>query len=181
MIKTNYSLEIKKIILSNFQDCDFSVIELMGELSKNFLQLYEISHQKSAIIEAAAQYIIAYIQLGFSYSEHKELFDTILQIAQFSPNEINDLQHSNPPINLNKTQLRSIIGRWPLSLNNSHTITDAINDIISHVENNEYGSYEYYTAKKDGTYTALYQLTVSSDYAIFHDVFKNKFYNLIKK
>ena len=84
-------------------------------------------------------------------------------------------------VELTKTKLRSIIGRWAASSYNSHTITAAIDEIIFHVEKDEPGFYQYYTAKKDGSYTALYQLTVTSSYALFHDVFKNKFYRLVKK
>lgn len=77
--------------------------------------------------------------------------------------------------------MRTLLGRWPASPYNSHTINEALKEIISHVENNDLGFYQYFTAKKDGCYTALYTLTVTEDYALFSDVFNNKFYSLIKK
>ncbi len=82
---------------------------------------------------------------------------------------------------MNKDRLRSIIGRWPASPYNSHTIIQVVNEIISHVENNDLGEYNYYTAKKDSSCTALFRLATSSGCAILNDVFNNKFYRLIKK
>ena len=61
---------------------------------------------------------------------------------------------------------------------------DAYEQVLAMVrvlENNDLGEYNYYTAKKDGSYTALYRLAISADSAILNDVFNNKFYRLIKK
>lgn len=84
-------------------------------------------------------------------------------------------------IPLNKTQLRTIMGRWPASPHNSHSITEAIDDIIYQVTHRCLGTYFYYTAKKDGEYTALYQLTVTPEYNLFFDSFQNRYYQLVKK
>ena len=112
---------------------------------------------------------------------NKIIITAILLKSRISANYIAELQKMNPYIVLNKYKLRSIIGRWPASSYNSHTITSAINEIILHVENDDLGTYNYYTAKKDGTYTALYTLTITADCTIFNDVFNNKFYRLMKK
>ena len=99
-------------------------------------------------ITDAAQYIFAYLQLGFGYLEYQSLFDHVLQKAGIPTNYIKELQKTNPYVTLNKDRLRSIIGRWPASPYNSHTITQVVNEIISHVENNDLGEYNYYTAKR---------------------------------
>lgn len=180
MTTTDSDIDIKKVILSSLQNSDHPLTNIIEEILNSFNLLYDLSPSKN-LMETAAQYIIAYLDMGFSYLEHKSLFDSTLQKAGFSPLDIDKMQHQNSIVILNKSQLRLIIGRWPISSNNSHTISAAINDIIKHVENNELGTYKYYTAKKAGSYTALYLLTVSLNYALFHDVLNNKFYQLVKK
>lgn len=180
MEERNYDIEIKKILLSGLQNSNYSLTTAIDDVLHNLLLLSN-SSSSEYFIEIASQFIIAYLQLGFSYLEHKQLFDSILQKAEFNSDEISSFQEMNPSILTNKAQLRSIMGRWPVSAYNSHTITAAINDIIFHVRNDDLGTYQYYTAKKDSTYTAFYQLTISPGYALFHDIFKNKFYRLIKK
>lgn len=132
-------------------------------------------------MDLAVQYIHAYILLEFSYLEHKVLFDMVLRKAGFSREYILGLQKANHKIRLNKSKIRALIGRWPASSYNSHTVTEVVDDIITRTVNREIAYYKYYTSKKDGTYTALYQLTVSNDYVLFHDVFLNKYYELIKE
>lgn len=181
MNNRNIDLEIKKVILAELQGPEHPAPKVIEDILCHFMVLSSSSLPDPDIMKSASQYILAYLQLGFSYMDHQVLFDKVLQKADISPEVIAPLQLQNYKIALNKTQLRSIMGRWTASPYNSHTITAAVDDIISHVLKKETGSYHYYTAKKDGSYTALYQLTVSSSYALFHDVFNNKFYQLIKK
>lgn len=181
MEKNNFEIEIKKVLLSGLQNPDHSMNHIIIDILQNLLLLHNKSLSELSYITAAAQYVLAYLQLGFSYLEHKELFDSVLRTAGFPEEHIAKLQMSNPIIIANKHQLRSIIGRWPVSPYNSHTITSAIHDIICHVKNRDLGTYDYYTAKKDGTFTALYQLTISTDNILFHDIFMNRFYNLTEK
>ncbi len=177
----NISLEIKKIILAELQGPNAPASKVIEDILCNFILLYSSSHQNTDIMKIAYQYIQAYLQLGFSYLEHESLFDEVLEDAGISPSQITALQMQNTKIKLSRTQIRSVMGRWTASSYNSHTITSAVDDIISHVKKKEVGSYQYYTSKKDGSYTALFQLTVTHSYALFHDVFKNKFYHLIEK
>lgn len=181
MKKDNLEIEIKKILLTGLQKLDYPVTKAIDDILHSLLVLHNGKLQENMYILSAAQYILAYLHLGFGYLEHKELFDFVLLEADFPSTFITKLQTHNPTIIANKYQLRSIIGKWPASSYNSHTITDAISDIISHVENNDIGTYQYYTAGKDGTRTALYQLTISSNNVLFQDVFKNRFYQLRKK
>lgn len=181
MNSQNLNIEIKKATLIHLQHAGESLDFIIEELLNNFLSFYECNINQTASITQAVEYIQAYLQLGFSYLNHKTLFDSVLDKAGWNPAQIGELQTKNKVILLNKTQLRSIIGRWPASPYNSHTITEAINDIITHVKNNHHGTFYYYTAKKDGIYTALYQLVISSEYALFHDVCHNIYYQLVKE
>ena len=175
-----YEIEIKKILLSSLQTGNFPIHTSIIEILQLLMQLYQTSSEE-LYLKNAAQFILAYLELGFSYMEHQSLFDEILIKNQFSSQEINLLHRRNPPVPLTRTGLRSVIGKWPVSTGNSHTIGAAINEIIQHVLFQDLGVFYYFTAKKDGTRTALYQLTVYPDYALFHDVFQNKFYQLTKQ
>ncbi len=180
----NSNIEIKKILLSGLHNYDHPLPMVIDELLQTLLFFDDnmtTDSCNSNYIDVASQYIEAYLQLGFSYLEHKCLFDKILYKAGYSSKMITSYQKRNHIVNLNKSQIRSIIGRWPTSIHNSHTISSAIDDIIFRVSNNDIGCYNYFTAKKDGSYSALYQLTITKDYVLFSDVFQNKFYQLVKE
>lgn len=174
-------IEVKKIILSGLQTSGYPFHKEMDKLLYGLLSLNFNAEISEISIQTASQFIVAYLQLGFSYLEHKTLFDSILARAGFSCDKIHNLQKQNPTIIINKSKIRSLLGRWPASSKNSHTINDAIDDIMHHALFKENGTYQYFTAKKDGSYTALYQLTISTDYIIFHDVFQNRYYSLTEK
>ena len=176
----NLDVAVKKILLSGISDINLPLSTII-EIIINELLTITASQYTNYFYEKAAEYIFAYLELGGSYFCHKNLFDYVLQNAGISPAEISYLHTKNPPVILKKGRVRSIIGKWPASPYNSHTISDAIDDIITRSLNQEYGTYQYYTAKKDGTYTALYLLYVSPDTILFLDVFRNRFYQLIKE
>lgn len=181
MNKNKYNIELKKVLLTNLLQYEPSIHTIIIDIINNLLELSESKVTGNSMLNLAAEYILAYLQLGFSYLEHQTLFDSVLKSAGWDPVQISALHNKNKPIPLNKAQLRSIMGRWPASPHNSHNITDAINDIILRVNNNYYGTFFYYTAKKDGEYTALYQLTISPEHTLFFDVYRNNYYQLMKK
>ncbi len=180
MSQNTLQIEIKKIILSNLQQSGQSIHTIIEDILNNLMLLSASEATNDSVLCTAAEYIFAYLQLGFSYLNHRELFDSVLSTAGCDREQIAALQTQNKQITLNKTQLHSLLGKWPASPHNSHNVTDAVNDILYRVQHNDYGTYYYYTAKKDGNYTALYQLTISADYILFCDVIHNNYYQLIK-
>ena len=172
--------EFNKIILHQLQT-KTSMHEVIQNLLQELLFLAELPSQRASALAVAADYILAYLDLGFSYMDHQTLFDSILKQAGWDKQQIFTLHTCNTQVPLNKTQLRTIMGRWPASPHNSHSITEAINDIIYQVTHRCLGTYFYYTAKKDGEYTALYQLTVTPEYNLFFDSFQNRYYQLVEK
>lgn len=176
----SFNIELKKIILAHLQH-SAPIHTIIEELLDNLLTLSMSAHAKDDALNTASEYILAYLQIGFSYLEHRVIFDTVLTQAGYNTEQISELQAKNKVILLNRPQLRSIIGRWPASPYNSHTITEAIDDIIVKATNDNYGTYHYFTARKGGKYTALYQLTVSPGYILFCDVLCNRYYQLLKK
>lgn len=178
MLTQSQRIRIKSVILSGLSpDTISSVIE---SLITESLKLQPYAHNYEQVLISAAEYIFAYLDLGFSYLDHSELFDHVLSSTGYTDQDIQLLRQRNRVIIPNKAQLQQLLGRWPASPYNSHTKVDAINEIIEHVSTMSPGDYWYYTAKKDGTYTTLVILQIFNDCAIIHDVKKNKFYRLIK-
>ena len=181
MNRNNLNIEIKQIILIHLQNAGYSIHRIMPEILTVLTDTGTLVSCRETAALIASEYILAYLQLGFSYMEHQDLFDAILQNAGWNFDQITYLHRENEQVPLNRSRLRSIIGRWPSSPHNSHTISAAIDDIIFRVTDGTPGVYQYYTAKKDGTFTALYQLIIDPDYSLFHDVFHNKYFQLMKE
>ena len=179
----NNSLEIetKKIWLLAMQKSGYSIHSVISQLLEPFHDLGVDETLLNKLSSNIAEYIFAYLDLGFSYLNHKCLFDKILMQAGYSKKELELLQTKNRNISINKAKIRSLIGRWPASPHNSHTITEAINEIISLSTAHKNGTYYFYTAKKDGSYTALYKLIITPEITIFQDVVQNLFYNLVEE
>lgn len=173
--------ELKKIILLHLQNSEVSIHKVIQNILNELLFLAESPSQRASALTAAADYILAYLDLGFSYLDHQVLFDSTLKQTGWNEQQICALHTRNAQIALNKAQLRTIMGRWPASPHNSHSITEVLDDIIYQVTHKCLGTYFYYTAKKDGEYTALYQLTVTPEYNLFFDSFQNRYYQLIEK
>lgn len=181
MKKDELQIEIKKMLLLCVQNKGYSIETIINSLLKEFFRLSSYGLETDSISKDISDYIIAYLQLGNSYLNHQQLFTQALSTCGINENEIAQLHNTNQVIICNKSQIRSLIGKWPASPYNSHNITSAIIDIIYHVHNVDYGTFCYYTAKKDGVFTALYQLSITPEANLFHDVFRNKFYRLIEK
>lgn len=175
----SFDIEVKMILLENMVYRRNDIHHLIDNIINGFLTLAEVSSDTEGAMKEAAEYIFAYIRMGFSYLEHKQLFDLILTKAGCSISEIDEMHSKNSIVVANKSQIRGIIGRWRASPYNSHTITNAVNEIVYNVVHDCIGTYKYYTERKSG-YKAYYVLTISADYALFHDVNCNRFYRIIK-
>lgn len=104
---THYAdeIKIKKIILSGLQTSGCPFHDGIDDILNGLLQLRDVSHcndLKQHALLTSSQYIFAYLQLGFSYLEHKSLFDSILTDIGYSVKEIAALQKANAPIIINK-------------------------------------------------------------------------------
>lgn len=165
--------------LTGLQMQGITITDVVLSALKYYQELDSFKTYSSASIKASADLIQAYLELGFSYLDHKDLFDDILQKAGYTNEQINSFQLKNKPVIASPNSIRSLIGRWPASPHNSHKINDAVSDIINHVKKGDPGVYIYYTAKPDGRLLSLYRLTISYGSAILHDTFNNTFYSLL--
>ena len=178
MEQKRFDVETKRVLLTGLQQSGYSLEEALPEILEELRQLGSSSSSQALYAKTAAQFILAYLELGFSYLRHRELFDPILEWAGLDSLSVSAFWRCNPFIPLKKNPVRSMFRRWPASSRNSHTIIQAVEDVLRRVSSRDIGCYQYYTARKDGTFTSLYQLNVYEDYAIFHDVMENRYYTL---
>lgn len=178
MEQKRFDVETKRVLLAGLQQSGYSLEEALPEILEELRQLGSSSSSQALYAKTAAQFILAYLELGFSYLRHRELFDPILEWAGLDSLSVSAFWRCNPFIPLKKNPVRSMFRRWPASSRNSHTIIQAVEDVLRRVSSRDIGCYQYYTARKDGTFTSLYQLNVYEDYAIFHDVMENRYYTL---
>jgi len=173
------SVSIKKIILSGLPSG--SVSSVVNDVVTECYQRHLASSDTCVFLQTACDYILAYLDLGFSYMERRELFDQVLSAGGYDEGLIAGYQKHNTIIKLNKAQLQNILGKWSPSPNNSHTKAQAVDEIIGLVTAEAKGTYYYYTAKKDGSYSTLFCLQITDHTAILHDVIQNKYYQLAKE
>ena len=178
MEQKRFDVETKRVLLAGLQQSGYSLEEALPEILEELRQLGSSSSSQALYAKTAAQFILAYLELGFSYLRHRELFDPILEWAGLDNLSVSAFWRCNPFIPLKKNPVRSMFRRWPASSRNSHTIIQAVEDVLRRVSSRDIGCYQYYTARRDGTFTSLYQLNVYEDYAIFHDVIENRYYTL---
>lgn len=178
MEQKRFDVETKRVLLAGLQQSGYSLEEALPEILEELRQLGSSSSSQALYAKTAAQFILAYLELGFSYLRHRELFDPILEWAGLDNLSVSAFWRCNPFIPLKKNPVRSMFRRWPASSRNSHTIIQAVEDVLRRVSSRDIGCYQYYTARRDGTFTSLYQLNVYEDYAIFHDVMENRYYTL---
>lgn len=178
MEQKRFDVETKRVLLAGLQQSGYSLEEALPEILEELRQLGSSSSSQALYAKTAAQFILAYLELGFSYLRHRELFDPILEWAGLDSLSVSAFWRCNPFIPLKKNPVRSMFRRWPASSRNSHTIIQAVEDVLRRVSSRDIGCYQYYTARRDGTFTSLYQLNVYEDYAIFHDVMENRYYTL---
>ena len=173
------SVSIKKIILSGLPAG--SVSSVINDVVTECYQRHLASSDTCEFLQTACDYILAYLDLGFSYLEHRELFDRVLSAGGYDEDRIAGYQKHNTIIKLNKAQLQNILGKWFPSPNNSHTKAQAVDEIIRLVTAEIKGTYCYYTTKKDGSYSTLFRLQITDQSTLFHDVIQNKYYQLVKE
>lgn len=124
-----------------YMKCDLikEAIEIVGIFYKLYSETKEYKYLEIAVI-----FIKAYVELGFDYS-NGEIFDEILEEFGTSKKEMFPVKYyMTNVIKLNKSQVRSMIGKWPATKDRTTMkISEVVDDIILKVRNKEFGVYTY--------------------------------------
>lgn len=137
------------------------------------LYWYYRNFDEKKYLRVATLHIQAYLEMGFSYEDNLELFDEILkQLGTTRELKFPKKFYASRKIKLNKSQVRSMIRKWPASPHQKMKITEVVNDIISKINNKEKGIFYY----KCEVTEDLYELVISTKETFFHDVARGVFY-----
>lgn len=127
-------------------------------------------------LQTATLHIQAYLEMGFSYEENADLFNDVLQkLGTTRDLKFPKRYYSSKQVKLNKTQVRSMIKKWPASPHQEMKINEVVDDIITKVQTHECGIY-YYKCAVTGD---MYELVISDQEIFFHDVVRGSFFTFV--
>lgn len=108
-------IEAIKLAAGNVQYKNISVKDTMIKAVEQLYRYYEITMDEG-YLETAFFHIQAYLEMGFPYEEREEVFDNILKnLGKRRELEFPKKFYCAKKVKLNKTQVRSMLGRWPTS------------------------------------------------------------------
>jgi len=169
-------VEAIKLAAGGVQYRSLSVKNTLIEAVEKLHVFYTNSAEKK-YLEVAKLFIQAYLEMGFLYQEGEKVFDVILNELE-EQREIEYLRRTyvERKIKLNKSQVRSMIKRWPASPNQEMKIDEVVEDIISKSKNKEIGiSYYECSVTKD-----VYELVINENEMFFHDLKRGLFFTLLE-
>jgi len=158
-------------------------IDSVFEATIERLYSYYQETKDKCYAETALLHIRAYVEMGFDYEDKAELFDPILEELGTSRNlEFPKAYYYSKKIKANKTQIRTMIVKWPASKFRMN-INELIQDILDKVVNKKVGIYYYNSNpapdKGNNMDGDLYELVVSEKETYFHDIKRRKYFTII--
>lgn len=150
-----------------------SICKEVGNVVEVFKNLFS-NNKERKYLNIALAFIQAYIELGFCYEDHEELFNMVLEEYGTTKNNLFQRKIYNTcKIKVNKSQIRTMIGRWPASNNKAMKISEVVNDIIEKISTHQVGRYKYINPIMPNN---IYELIISKNESYFHDIRRKKYY-----
>lgn len=149
-----------------------SIDQTLNKSVHHLKQFYELTNDREYLI-LAIMHMKAYSELGFAgiSSENEALFDEILSLAQVEKEVLFRFKlYTSQKIKLNKSQVRSMIGKWSVTRAMPMSKNQVVNDIIEKVSNRVEGHYFYIHKYKGGELGEdRYELVINGEECFFHD------------
>ena len=165
-------IEAIKLAAGSVQYKNISVKDTMIKAVEQLYRYYEITMDEG-YLETAFFHIQAYLEMGFPYEEREEVFDNILKnLGKRRELEFPKKFYCAKKVKLNKTQVRSMLGRWPTYSRQRMKVQEVVEDIIRKVENREEGVWYYKCEMTE----EMYELVMSEQNMFFHDLRRCIFY-----
>lgn len=173
--ETAQFVEAIKLAAGGVQYKDLSVKQTLVDAVKQLDDYYESSKDMD-YLEVAVLYIQAYLEMGFVYEENKAIFGEVLnKLGTSRELKFPRKFYAARQIKLNKSQVRSMIGKWPSSPKQELRIDEVINDIIAKVKDKDIGIFYYHCAVTDD----CYELVINEKETFFHDLRRGIFYTFV--
>ena len=161
-----YYVEAIKLAAGSVQYKSLSVTDTL-KYAINQLHEYYCYTQRKNYLHVALLQIQAYLEMGFSYESGSDIFDKILDCLDTSKEEAFPQKfYTSKEVKVNKSQIKSMIRRWPTSRKQSMRLDEVVADIINKVKSKEKGIFHYKCAvTKD-----IYELVINETEMFFHDL-----------
>lgn len=128
-------------------------------------------------LEVALLHIQAYLEMGFPYEQGESVFAEVLRkLGTTRESEFPRRFYASSSIKLNKSQVRSMIRKWPASPYQKMKIDEVVADIIQKVQKKQSGIYYYQCAVTK----EVYELTIQEEEIFFYDVSRGLFYTFLE-
>lgn len=145
-------------------------------MAVNQLYQYYLNSNDINYLETAMLHIQAYLEMGFPYENGKNLYDNILEkLGTTKELEFPKRFYVSKTIKLNKTQVKSMIKKWPTSPHQEWKIDEIVEDIMEKVKNKKIGIYYYKCAVTND----VYELVINEIEMFFHDIRRGIFYTFV--
>ena len=168
-------IEAIKLAAGSVQYKNISVENTMIKAVEQLYRYYKETIDKG-YLETAFFHMQAYLEMGFSYEEGKGIFDKVLKnLGKRKELEFPKKFYCAKTIKLNKTQVRSMLGRWPISSRQEMKVREVVEDIIRKVQNREEGVWYYKCEMTED----MYELVISEQNMFFHDLRRCIFYTFV--
>ena len=165
-------IEAIKLAAGSVQYKNLSVKLTIMEAVLRLYQYYKCDNNIKYLNVALLQ-IQAYLEMGFPYEEGADIFDKVLkEVGTTKEIEFPKKYYASKKIKLNKTQIRTMIKKWPASPRQTMKINEVVDDIIRRVKNQEIGIYYYKCAVTED----MYELVINKEEMFFHDLRRRIFY-----
>ena len=169
--------------LQTLQNYGISIKKTVEKSLEHLWEWYQESGEEKYLL-LAKQHMQAYMNMGFAFNEKNQTICDIINalhqtIADFAPKGY----LPGKKVKLNKTQVRSMIGKWRPSRENPMTIGEVVEDIIKKVKDHQMGRYIYRYCRTDCSSeedAEIYELVVGEEESYFHDVRKFRFYTFME-
>lgn len=138
-------------------------------------QLYEYycCTQRKNYLHVALLHIQAYLEMGFDYENKSDIFDKILNCLDTSKEEaFPQKYYTSKIVKINKSQIKSMIRRWPASGKQKYRLDEVVEDIIYKVKSKDKGIFHY----KCEVTKDIYELVINETEIFFHDLVRGIFY-----
>lgn len=166
-------IEAIKLACGSVQYKNISIKETFFDTVLQLLSYFENSNNKD-YLEIALLHIQAYLEMGFPYEDGGDIFDSVLEKMKITKEfKFPKKFYKAKIIKLNKSQVRSMIKKWPASPRQTMKIDEVVNDIINKVQMKEMGIHYY----KCAVIGDLYELTINENELFFHDLRRGFFYS----
>ena len=179
MLYNSVEVEAVKLSVVNIKNKELLTKDILIKSIVCLKENYVMHHEKQFLYKAM-WYIYAYIELGFSYSDGRPVFEEVMQLLGIDSLYV-EKQINCKIIKVNKTNIRNLLGRWNPMLH-SMKIEEAVNDIINKISKVQIGEYIYHCGKiveenEDRVlWEHTFKLYVEKSQIFLHDINKNQYY-----